>query len=56
MPIPWRWGWKAHIEYAGRGRDGSLLAHIFISGPGAADKWLQRVRLVPQQRLNLNRR
>lgn len=56
MPIHWRWGWKAQIKYAGRSKDGSLLAHIIVTGPNVSDKWLQRVRLVKRQRLTLNRR
>lgn len=52
MPVSWRWGWKAHIRYAGRSKDGSLLATITVTGPNVSDKWLQRVRLVPRSRLN----
>lgn len=52
MPIQWRWGWKAHIRYAGRDRDGSLKATITITGPNVSDKWLQKVRLVRKGTLN----
>lgn len=55
MPVAWRWGWKASIKYAGRSKDGCLLAHIIVTGPNVSDKWLQRVRLVKQQSLRLNR-
>lgn len=55
MPVQWRWGWRATIAYAGRDRDGSLLAHITITGPNTSDKWLQRVRLVRRSQLNLHR-
>lgn len=56
MPVPWRRGWRAKIAYAGRDRDGSLLATITITGPRASLKWLQKVRLVRERRLKLHRR
>lgn len=55
-PVAWRVGWRADIRYAGRDRDGSLLATITVTGPTASDKWLQKVRLVRKERLNLHRR
>jgi hypothetical protein len=56
MPVQWRTGWKATIAYAGRDRDGSLLATITVTGPNTSDKWLQKVRLVRTKGLNLHRR
>jgi ligand-binding SRPBCC domain-containing protein len=56
MPVQWRRGWSARIAYAGRDRDGSLLATITITGPQNSMKWLQRVRLVRQRELKLHRR
>lgn len=55
-PVAWRVGWRAEIRYAGRDRDGSLLATITVTGPTADAKWLQRVRLVRRKQLNLHRR
>lgn len=55
MPIQWRSGWRAEIKYAGRDRDGSLLATITVTGPNISDKWLQKVRLVRTARLDLHR-
>jgi hypothetical protein len=55
-PVQWRVGWRAEIRYAGRDRDGSLLATITITGPEKCSKWLQKVRLVRRERLNLHRR
>lgn len=56
LPVSWRVGWKAHIKYAGRDRDGSLLATITVTGPNVSDKWLQKVRLVRRSQLKVNRR
>jgi hypothetical protein len=56
MPVTWRRGWQARIAYAGRDRDGSLLAHILVSGPSGKQQWLQKVRLVPERRMNLHHR
>lgn len=55
-PVSWRRGWRAEVRYAGRDRDGSLLATITVTGPSASAKWLQKVRLVRRARLNLHRR
>ena len=55
-PVAWRAGWTARIAYAGRDRDGSLLATITVTGPEKKDKWLQKVRLVRRGRLNLHLR
>jgi hypothetical protein len=54
LPVAWRTGWSARIAYAGRDRDGSLLATITITGPNVSDKWLQKVRLVRQRGLKLH--
>jgi hypothetical protein len=56
LPVAWRVGWRAELRYAGRDRDGSLLATITITGPQRYQKWLQKVRLVREERLNLHRR
>lgn len=55
LPVAWRVGWKAHIKYAGRSRDGSLLARIIVTGPNVSDKWISSVRLVRRSQLNLHR-
>lgn len=45
MPTPWRWGWKAHIRIQGRDRDGSLKAHILVTGPRGEIPYVRKVRL-----------
>lgn len=56
LPVTWRTGWRARIAYAGRDRDGSLLATITVTGPNVSDKWLQKVRLVRSKQLKVNRK
>ena len=51
MPVGWRWGWKAHIRLQGRDRDGSLKAHIVVTGPRTEIPYVRKVRLVRSQRL-----
>jgi hypothetical protein len=46
-----RRGWKAHIRLMGRDRDGSLKAHILVTGPRWEIAWRQQVRLVKKHDL-----
>lgn len=49
MPVPWRHGWKAHIRFQGRDRDGSLKCHILVTGPRGELSYVRKVRLVRSQ-------
>lgn len=51
LPVPWRHGWKAHLRVGPRDRDGSLTAHIVVTGPHGVVPYTRKVRLVTQQRL-----
>lgn len=53
LPIPWRTGWTATVAILGRSQDGSLLAVLTCRGPHAAQRWIRKIRLVPEQRLKL---
>ena len=51
LPVPWRHGWKAHIRLQGRDQDGSLKAHIVVTGPRAELPYIRKVRLVTSKPL-----
>lgn len=51
LPVPWRHGWKAHLRVGPRDRDGSLTAHIVVTGPRGVMPYTRKVRLVTAQRL-----
>lgn len=51
LPVGWRHGWKGHIRLQGRDRDGSLKAHIMVTGPRGELPYVRRVRLVRSKQL-----
>jgi hypothetical protein len=46
-----RVGWKAHLRVEGRDEDGSLKAHILVSGPRREILYRRQVRLVRKEPL-----
>lgn len=51
LPVQWRVGWKAHIRCQGRDQDGSLIAHIVVTGPRGELPYVRKVRLVRSRAL-----
>lgn len=46
LPVQWRHGWKAQLRVGPRDRDGSLTAHIVVTGPRGVAPYVRKVRLV----------
>jgi hypothetical protein len=51
LPVSWRHGWKAHIRIQERDADGSLKAHIVVTGPRGEVPYVRKVRLVASRPL-----
>jgi hypothetical protein len=51
LPVQWRIGWRGYIRVQGRDRDGSLMAHIVVTGARGELPYVRKVRLVASKPL-----
>lgn len=52
LPVAWRTGWAAAVEWLDRDRDGSVRVRITVTGPGLCRPYVRKLRLVRQESLN----
>jgi hypothetical protein len=53
MPVSWRTGWQAHVDWLLRDRDGSLRVRITVTGPQLYKPYVRNLRMVKTHRVNI---